>query len=144
MLKRINKILPELILEIAVYGLIAQLVGMWLVKDKLYYTIGLWIGIAIAAGMAIHMAVVILDTVDMAAQKQARVRTTLFSVLRYIVVVLLFVVVLVFDLGNVLAMFVGVMGLKAAAYLQPFTHKLLEKCYKKNDMYRKADKHAKM
>ena len=91
------------------------------------YSTGLWIGIAAAMGMAIHMAVVILDTMDLAIEKQAKVRTTVFSMLRYLVVVLLFVVVSYFHLGNVLTMFIGIMGLKAAAYFQPFMHKLLKK-----------------
>jgi hypothetical protein len=32
-----------------------------------------------------------------------------------------------FDLGNPIAAFVGVMGLKTAAYLQPSIHKILSK-----------------
>lgn len=127
MLKRINDILPELIGEIFAYGLIIQLAGVWFVKDKLGYSIGLWLGIAVAMGMAIHMAVVILDAVDIAIEKKARVRTTLFSILRYVVVVLVFVIVIYFRLGNIITMFIGVMGLKAAAYFQPFTHKFLTK-----------------
>ncbi len=127
MLKRINDVLPELILEIFLYGLLVQLTGVWFVENKLLYSTGLWIGIAAAMGMAIHMAVVILDTMDLAIEKQAKVRTTVFSMLRYLVVVLLFVVVSYFHLGNVLTMFIGIMGLKAAAYFQPFMHKLLKK-----------------
>lgn len=127
MLKRINDVLPELILEIFLYGLLVQLTGVWFVENKLLYSTGLWIGIAAAMGMAIHMAVVILDTMDLAIEKQAKVRTTVFSMLRYLVVVLLFIVVSYFRLGNVLTMFIGIMGLKAAAYFQPFMHKLLTK-----------------
>ena len=125
MLKRINDILPELILEIFIYGLLVQLIGIWFVEDKLHYSVGLWLGIATAMGLAIHMATVIRDSMDLAAAKGAKVRTTVFSILRYVIVVILFIVVLYFDLGNVIVMFIGVMGLKAAAYLWPFTHKLL-------------------
>lgn len=127
MLKRINDVLPELVLELFVYGLIVQLAGVWFVEDKLRYSTGLWIGIAVAIGMAINMAIVIRDTVDLAAEKQAKTRTTLFSMLRYIVVVIAFAVVVYFKLGNAITMFIGVMGLKAAAYFQPFTHKLIER-----------------
>lgn len=127
MLKRINDVLPELVLELFIYGLIVQLAGVWFVEDKLRYSTGLWIGIAVAVGMAINMAIVIRDTVDLAAEKQAKTRTTLFSVLRYVVVVIAFVVVVYFKLGNAITMFIGVMGLKAAAYFQPFTHKLIRR-----------------
>ena len=127
MLKRINNILPELILEIIIYGIFLQLSGMWLVEDKIGYSIGLWLGIVVAIGMAIHMAIVILDSVDMVIEKKANIHSRVFSLLRYLVVLLLFAIVLYFRIGNVLAMFIGVMGLKVAAYLQPFTHKLLTK-----------------
>lgn len=125
MLKRLNDVLPELVLEILAWGLLVQLVGVWFVADKLRYTTGLWIGIAAAIGMAIHMAVVIHDTVDMMAEKRARVRATVFSLLRYIVLAALFAVVLYFHLGSIIPMFLGVMGLKVAAYLQPFMHKFI-------------------
>ena len=127
MLRRINDVLPELILEMLVYGLIIQLAGGWFVEDKLRYSVGLWIGIAVAIGMAINMAIVIRDSIELAAEKPAQMRTTLFSMLRYIVVVIMFVVVVYFKLGNVITMFVGVMGLKIAAYVQPFVHKFLSK-----------------
>lgn len=127
MLKRINNVLPELILGICVFGVIVQLAGVWFVEDKLKYSSGLWIGILVAVGMAIHMAVVILDSVDAVVEKKARKRATLFSILRYVVVVLIFLVVFYLKLGNILMMFVGVMGLKIAAYLQPLTHKIVEK-----------------
>ena len=127
MLKRLNDILPELILEIFLYGLLVQLTGVWFVEEKLLYSTGLWIGIGTAMGMAIHMAVVIMDTVDLVIERKAKMRTTIFSVLRYIVVVAVFAVVIYFGLGNVITMFIGVMGLKAAAYFQPFMHRIIKK-----------------
>lgn len=149
MLKRINDVLPELVAEILAYGLIAWILGVWFVEDKLRYSTGLWIGIAVAIGMAVHMAIVILDSVDLAIEKKAKVRTTLFSMLRYVVVAALFVIVAYFRLGNVIAMFVGVMGLKVAAYLQPFVRKLRTKRDKRSDdkgnnLYQETDKSAEM
>lgn len=125
MLRRINQALPELVLGILIYGAAAQLAGMWFAQDKVLYTTGLWIGAAVAVGMAVNMAVVILDTVDAMAEGRSARRASLYSVLRYLLVVLAFVVVWRFRLGNVIAMFAGVMGLKASAYLQPVTHKFI-------------------
>ncbi len=149
MLKRINDVLPELVAEILAYGLIAWLLGVWFVEDKLRYSIGLWIGIAAAIGMAVHMAIVILDSVDLAIEKKAKVRTTLFAMLRYVVVAVLFVIVAYFRLGSVIAMFIGIMGLKVAAYLQPFVHKLRMKRDRRSDdkgnnLYQETDKSAEM
>lgn len=133
MLKRINPVLPELILELILYGLIIQITGVWFVEDKLRYSTGLWIGIIAAVLMAINMAVVILDTVESMAEKQASRKSALFSAIRYILVVAAFAVTGIFHLGNLITMFLGVMGLKVAAYLQPFTHKFITKYTKQRN-----------
>lgn len=125
MLRRINPVLPELLAGIVLYGLVIQFSGMWFVDDRLGYTVGLWAGVVLAMGMAVNMAVVILDAVDMMASRGTAVRTTLWSVLRYVVVVGAFVVVWYFELGNPVVMFLGVMGLKVSAYLQPILHKFI-------------------
>lgn len=133
MLRRINQVLPELLLEMVIYGAVVQLAGMWFVDNKVQYTVGLWIGIIIAMGMAVNMAIVILDTVDAMGERRSTAKTAMFAALRYLVVVLAFVLVWYFDLGNLIAMFFGVMGLKVSAYLQPFTHKFITGFQKRGD-----------
>lgn len=125
MIRRLNKALPALILGILLYGVVIQLAGVWFVKEKLLYSTGLWIGIALAVGMAVHMAVVIEDAVTIYGEGGAKGKIILYSLLRYAVVVVVFFVTAKFKLGNILMVFVGVMGLKAAAYLQPFIHRVL-------------------
>lgn len=122
MLKRLNKVLPELILGILICGIVLQITGIWFVKDKILYTSGIWIGILTAIGMAVHMAVVIEDAVSMASSSAKLIA---MSLLRYIVVVLVFVIMMYFKLGNPIAAFAGVMSLKVAAYLQPYLHKFI-------------------
>ena len=132
MLRRINPVLPELLAGILLYGLLLQFTGMWFMDDKLQYSTGLWIGIALAMGMAVNMAVVILDSVDVMASKGTAVRTGLWSVLRYVVAVDAFAAVWYFEAGNLLVMFLGLMGLKVSAYLQPFLHKIILQVQKKS------------
>ncbi len=132
MLRRINPVLPELLAGILLYGLLLQFTGMWFMDDKLQYSTGLWIGIALAMGMAVNMAVVILDSVDVMASKGTAVRTGLWSVLRYVVAVGAFAAVWYFEAGNLLVMFLGLMGLKVSAYLQPFLHKIILQVQKKS------------
>lgn len=127
MLKRINPALPQLIVGIILYGIVIQLTGMWFVNDKQAYTLGLWIGIALAIGMAINMAIVILDAVDGMAATGRAVRTGFWSVLRYVVVVGVFVAAWYFELANPLIMFLGLMGLKVSAYLQPMFNKIISR-----------------
>ncbi len=132
MLRRINPVLPELLAGIGLYGLVVQFAGMWFAADQLQYALGLWIGIILAMGMAVNMAVVILDTVDAMAVKGTAVRAGLWPVLRYVVVAGVVACAWYFEVGNPLAMFLGVMGLKVSAYLQPFLHKLILQIKKKS------------
>ena len=125
MLRRINQALPGLLLGIVFYGLALWLVGIWFVGDRIQYTVGLWIGVALAAGMAVNMAIVILDTVEAMEEKRSSRKPLLYAVVRYVVLVAAFLAVWYLKIGNVIAMFAGVMGLKIAAYLQPFTHKFI-------------------
>ncbi len=124
MLRRLNKALPELILGILLYGALLQAAGVWLAQEKLLYSTGLWIGIATAIFMAIHMAVVLEDAVS---ARGGQGKLVAMSLLRYAAVVLVFFCMTRFRLGNPLSGFAGVMGLKIAAYLQPFIHKAVWK-----------------
>lgn len=127
MLKRLNDALPELVVGIVLYGIAVELVGVWFVSDKLRYSIGLLIGIALAAGMAVNMAVVLRDAVDLYGGEHAQAKIIAKSVLRYVIVVIVFFVMMKFEIGNLFTAFIGVLGLKISAYLQPFTHKLVLK-----------------
>lgn len=127
MLRRINSVLPELILEMILYGIIIEAAGVWLVEDKILFSIGLWVGVATAMGMAVHMAVVIEDAVSVIADRKQERRIIMHSLLRYGAVVVVFFALAVFHLGDVIACFIGVMGLKVSAYLQPFTHRFILK-----------------
>lgn len=134
MLRRINEALPELILGIILYGLAVELIGVWFVADKLRYSTGLLIGIALAAGMAVNMAIVLEDAVGLVGQNHAQAKIIAKSILRYLIVVIVFFVMMKLKLGNLITAFLGVMGLKVAAYLQPFTHKAILKLTGRGDV----------
>ena len=134
MLRRLNDVLPELILGIIVYGIVAELIGILFVADKLAYSIGLAVGLLVACGMAINMASVILDTMDgYTGESQARVRVAVKAAFRYCIVAVIFAAMAIFEFGNFYAAFIGVFGLKIAAYLQPFTHKVILKLQGRGD-----------
>jgi len=133
MLRRINDALPGLVLGIVIYGIIIELVGVWFVEDKLRYSTGLLIGISVAIGLAINIAQVIRDAVEIYGADGARNRLIVKSVLRYLVVVVVFFVMMKFNLGNLATAFIGVLGLKVSAYLQPFAHKVILKLQGRGD-----------
>lgn len=130
MFRRLNQALPGLLLGILIYGILVQITGVWFVQDKLRYSSGLWIGIATAMGLAYHIARVIAETIDYPDAQKAGTRIMAKGIQRYVAVVIVFAVTLYFDLGSLVTLFLGVMGLKISAYLQPALQKLLRKTAK--------------
>jgi hypothetical protein len=129
MLKRLNDALPGLVLGILLYGIAVQLVGMWFAEDKWNYTIGLWYGVAIAVAMAVHLAVVIYDSVTLCDEDRAKKLSVIKSVVRYAVVVILFALIAYFRFGSVVMAFIGVLGIKVSAYLQLPVNNLLARMF---------------
>ena len=114
-----------LMLSMIFYGIIVEVIGICFIKDKMYFTIGLWFGVFLALAAAVHMWWGLDKAMDMGngASKYALSQ----NMIRYGVIVVAFGALCVLDVGNPIAAFVGIMGLKAGAYLQPFTHKIMIK-----------------
>jgi hypothetical protein len=127
MLRRLNDALPGLVLGILIYGVLIQITGVWFVEDKLGYSIGLWYGIAIAIGMAVNLATVIYDSVTLDGSKGANLRIIAKSLLRYGVVVVLFLILGCFKFGNLFTALAGVLGLKVSAYAQPLLGRVMNR-----------------
>lgn len=133
MTKRINYVLKELLLEIIIFGVIFQVIGFLVVGDQLTYAIGLWIGIVLSCGMAVHMNWALETGMEMGDHAKAHVQK--HSVIRYTVVLIVFFA-LAFLLKNaIVPCFLGLMTLKVAAYLQPFTHKIILKVQGNQDSH---------
>ena len=124
-IKKISETLKELLIGIIFYGIIVEMAGICFIEDKIYFTIGLWFGVILAMAAAVHMwwgLNIGLDLGDNAGKYML-----LQNMIRYGVIVAAFAVLCIMDFGNPLAAFAGIMGLKAGAYLQPFTHKIMIK-----------------
>ena len=119
----------ELLLGIVISGIVFEILGLILAKEKLFFTTGLLFGMLLAAGMAIHMAYNINDALDWDANHAAKILKK-GSMLRYAAVVLLSVLFSYLEWGNVIALWLGIMTLKTAAYMQPFVHKKINQILK--------------
>ena len=128
-----NEALPGLVVTILLYGLVIELAGVWFVEDKMKYSIGLWYGVAIAVGLAINLAMVIFDAVTMGDSEHANRRIIAKSILRYVVVVVLFFIFAYFQIGNLIAAIFGLLGLKIGAYIQPVLEKVKVKLKHKQE-----------
>ena len=123
--KKIDETLKELLIGILFYGILVEVIGICLVDDIVYFSIGLWYGIFLAFASAIHMWWGLNKALDLGldAGKYAISQ----NLIRYGVIVVAFGALCFINVGNPIAAFAGIMGLKAGAYLQPFTHKIMIK-----------------
>ena len=124
-MKNLNETLKELFIGIFFYGIIIEITGLCLVRQKGYFSIGLWFGILLALAAAFHMWRSLDIGMDLGESAGKYVISR--NLIRYGVIVIAFGALCITDLGNPLAAFAGIMGLKAGAYLQPFTHKIMTK-----------------
>jgi len=128
----VNKTLLELIAGIFIYGLLCQIIGLIFTKDAAGYSSGLWIGIVTAVAAALHMWRSLDRSLDL-DEGTAGKKMQMQSIIRYTVIVIIMGLTMINGFTNPLAAFLGIMGLKVAAYLQPFTHKLLFRFYGKKE-----------
>lgn len=122
-LRKINTALPGLLFGIILYGILCQVLVFFLVEDKTGYSVGLWTGALTAIFMAFHMAVTLNAAVERDV-KGAQASATRQNIIRYFIVVVILGILMLTKVGNPLAAFVGVMGLKVSAYLQPLFARL--------------------
>ena len=125
-IRSVNDSLPELIGGVIGFGVVCEVVGLIFVSDKSNYSIGLWIGVAVAIAMSFHMAYT-LNKAVVRNEKDAQSYATAQNLLRYFLVVVILGILMLTNVGNPLAAFAGIMGIKVSAYLQPLWQKLLLK-----------------
>ncbi len=128
MLERIrnNRTLVELMAGAAVYCILCEVLLLIFTERGLYHSIGLIIGFAVCIALSISIA----DSLDVAVEldeKSAKAYIQKKASLRYVLVCAVIIILAIFDFGNPLTCFAGVIGLKIGAYIQPFVHKLIDR-----------------
>ncbi len=126
MKRKINETLLELLCGIAVWGLFWQAFGVWFVAEKASCSLGLWSGVLLAAACAVNIYKS-LDTALDLSEKDAQKYMVSRNVLRYGLIAIILGILMITEAANPLCAFLGVIGLKVAAYLQPFTHRFLRR-----------------
>ena len=120
-----KRTLIELIAGIVFASILFQALIVWFVEDKAGFSLGLWIGAATAVLYAWHMWRTLDTALDLPADAATKV-IRLKSLLRYGIVILVMFIASVISFINPLAVFLGIMSLKVAAYFQPFTHRIIK------------------
>ncbi|MBQ8039879.1 MAG: ATP synthase subunit I [Lachnospiraceae bacterium] len=126
-----NETLLEMWLGTVLFGVVCQVGLVWFIKDKLGYSLGLWLGIVAALLTILHLSVSLDKALDL-GEGGAKKHMVTQNLVRYFVLIIFLVVLMITDFANPLAAFLGLMGVKAGAYLQPVLHKVFGKIRNKN------------
>ncbi len=119
---KINRTLFELETGILMFGAACQLL-VFLVKDKAGYSLGLWAGVLIAMAGAFHMWWSLDRALDL-GEKQAVKMMSTHNILRYAFITTALILIAVGKTADPLSAFLGIMGLKASAYMHFITKKI--------------------
>ncbi len=123
MKKKIDPTLFDLCLGILLYGIVFQVILLCFSRQA-SYSLGLWIGVALAEAGAVHMWWSLDRGMEQAA-KQAAKTVGANNLIRYFVLVVVYT-----DFANPIFMFCGYMGMKISAYLNPWLHKISVRLFK--------------
>ena len=125
MKKKKDNTLLEMLVSIIIWGMLAQIILLLFFDKYLYNAVGLWCGIVVAGGMAIHIKRSIEDAYDLQVDMGKQIRAD--SIKRMMVAAIVIGVVFYFEAGNPLTVLVGIFSLKISAYTQPYMHKIFSK-----------------
>lgn len=140
--RKINPTMIELIVGIVIVGIIgiAVILGLHvagvqvesLFDDSIFQiTIGFVIGIIFSLILIIHMTASVETAMEMGEQGALK-HTRIMYLVRMVALIVVFVVMLMLNVGNVFALLFGLLSLKLSAYMQPIIHKVMHRSDKKN------------
>lgn len=132
-LKKINRTVLEMDLGILFLGALAQIIGVFIAKDKMMYAGSLWLGALLALAATYHM----YRSLDLALdQPEKTAQKMIFRgyILRYVILIFILLVLMKTEVMNPLIFFFSyVICMKVTAFLQPLTHKLCNKLFHETD-----------
>lgn len=121
-IQKMNRTLFELETGILIFAVICQACILPFSR-RAEYSAGLWIGILTALFAAWHMWRSLDIGLDL-GEKGAVSYLSRQNILRYVIIVNILILTATVHIGNPLTAFIGVMGLKASAYMHFLTGKI--------------------
>ena len=121
-------LVAEISAAIIVHNALCAILAGCFFQDRAVFA-GLFVGMASAILMVVHMAFCLERSIDTGDFSAANKKTVVGSVIRnFCYLILLLVILWKFsDKINVLAVVIGALGLKTGAYMQPALHRLFHK-----------------
>lgn len=131
LLKSKPRVLVEMFMGILTYGVLLWIVGSLLVENQWYYAKSVWFGIAWAMISTIHLYRSLDRALDQGNSASKLVTRDYF--IRYVMFFVIMSSIMVTEVMNALVVFLAYMGVKVAAFFQPFTHKLCNRMFHETD-----------
>lgn len=118
--------IKQMIGIIAAFGIIAAVFEIIFAKKIIYSLLGLLIGCLLAVYMLVYMNMILEKSMGFEAKAVERYIVK-HSVIRYFSIVIVFGAVCITNIADPIACFIGLIGLKISAYLQPVVSRLIDK-----------------
>lgn len=127
-IKDINPSIPGMLMVQLLYLILGEALIICIAEAPLKLAVGFAAGVAYAVFSTFHMSFRIRKVVYGGANTS--VTFVLGYIIRLVVMLVLFTVLYFLDLGDLLCAILGMFSMKVAAYMQPFTDKLINKIKK--------------
>lgn len=122
--------LVDLWIGIILYFVLFEIIGLIFVENRLSYTIGLLVGCCVGAFMAWNMYTSIDCALDMPEDDAVKYMRTR-SIFRWLVMLVAAFAGMRFAIMSFSAVLIGILGLKIAAFCQPYTNLYITKKLRK-------------
>ena len=126
MFRNINETVKGMIAIIMAYGIIGMIIILLLAKEEHTYWLGFLLGIIMSVFYIMHMNASLDKALDM-DEKSALNKIRKSYAIRIMASLAIMIICIYIDLANPIFMLVGLTSMKVAAYLQPFTDKLIRR-----------------
>ena len=125
-IRETNETLLDLIFGSLIWSLLAWIVGLFIVSDRLSYTIGIALGTVVAVGMSVSMAKGLEKCLHM-TRARGQWGMTVRSILRWLIMLAAVAAGLKFDRISFPGVILGIIGLKLSALLHVYTNTYITK-----------------
>lgn len=121
-IKEVNRALPGMIFIDLLYLVIGELIILAFVPNKLLCMSGLFFGVVYSIFSSIHLGLRIRKVVYGGGETTKTL--VLGYIIRFGVMIAVFALLYIFNIGDMVCAIIGMFSMKVAAYLAPFTDKL--------------------
>lgn len=124
---RLDRSLPGLWVGIAIWAVLCEAVGIFLVKDRVALSVGVISGALLSCAGVYHIWRMLDSSLGERDDKAAARRVGTGYIIRYTALIALVLILYFTGWGNPFAAFAAYLGMKPAAYLQPTLDRLFKR-----------------